>query len=239
MNLLKVAVCHHDKAQRQSVTETIMMGLKNTRLQCRLYSIRNTEEFVEALQQEQYHFDVICLDTAEAGCAQKILEREEAGCEYILLDTPDNMLAEYMQYKPAARIRTEEKSPEKAREALKVCLRYLSRKERWFCIQTKMKSLRIPYRKILFLESRQHQVVVHTVDQKEFCAFAATLDAVEQVLSQEDFLRCHQSFLVNLSAAEELDRSNRKLVLSSGDRIDVSKRYYKGINDFFSKESIL
>lgn len=239
MNLLKIAVCHHDKIQRQSVTETILMGLKNTRLQCRLYSIRNMEEFIEALQQGKYHFDVICLDTTEMGWAKKILEREEPSCEYILLDTPNDMLENFMRYKPAALIRTEEKNPEKAKEALKVCLYYLNRKERWLCIQTKMKSLRIPYRKILFLESRQHQVVVHTVGQREFCAFAATLDAVEQVLSQEDFLRCHQSFLVNLAAAEELDRSNRKLVLSSGDRIDISKRYYKKVNEFFGRESLL
>ena len=99
--------------------------------------------------------------------------------------------------------------------------------------------MRLPYRQILYLESRLHQVIVHTVRPQDVCAFAAVLDDVEKALPEETFFRCHQSFLVNIDSIYQLDRTGRNLILSNGETLGISKRYYKDVHRIFPWEATL
>ncbi len=55
----------------------------------------------------------------------------------------------------------------------------------------------IPYGDILYLESRDHAVLLHTVDGACYRGFAKLGDVQDQ-LDDDRFLRCHRSCLVNM-----------------------------------------
>ena len=97
---------------------------------------------------------------------------------------------------------------------------------------------------ILYLESKGHTTEIHTASGKVY-ECKDKISELEQRAGKE-FVRCHQSFLVNLRYVEGLGKEKRKrepresptesraktqrdvLVLENGEKIAVSKRWYGG-----------
>ena len=93
-----------------------------------------------------------------------------------------------------------------------------------FTVKNKGSLLRIPFEEIYYFESRQRLAVLHT--SRRTVEFYAKLSQVQEKLPQDEFLRCHQSFLVNMRAISRLDKSNRCFVLKTGAVIEISKANY-------------
>lgn len=238
--MIKIAICHHDVLQRKKYSQDFTNGLTELQIYGKVYSVQDLHRFSEGVLSGKYAFDIICIDTTEKLWARRLMERDHQNTEYILLDTPMQEVSGYMRYKPAGWLKSDEVNREKIVETLQACIYHLHRnRDECFCLHTKAKTVRIPYRQILYLESRLHRVVVHTVREKDVCAFAAVLDDVANVLPEESFFRCHQSFLVNIDSIYQLDRTNRNLILSNGETLGISKRYYKEINRIFSCEATI
>ena len=56
--------------------------------------------------------------------------------------------------------------------------------------------------------------------------FAAKLDHIAEQLSS-DFIRCHQSYLVNMHMIRQFDSKNHTFWLQSNEEIPISRRAYK------------
>ena len=237
--MIKIAVYHKNDEKRRILAKTITVALNRMKIAGKVYTIGNVMEFKNGYVNGFYSFDVLFWDT-ECQETREILQKRKSDAEYVLLDTPVDELSEYLLYKPIAWVSTGSISIEKAQKILENCLSYIQKKkERSFCIRTKTKSLRIPYSQILYFESKKHHILVHTLQQMEYCAFAAILDDVEKVLPSDSFLRCHQSFLVNNERVQQLDRTNRSLILDKGIVINISKKYYPDIDKVFLNESAI
>lgn len=80
----------------------------------------------------------------------------------------------------------------------------------------------IPYGNILFISSQGHTVFIYCKDGTvQECK--GKLSEIEIQVSGGVFVRCHQSFLVNIYQADSL-RGNEFMV--SGHHIPISRRYY-------------
>ena len=80
----------------------------------------------------------------------------------------------------------------------------------------------IPFADILYMESQQHTVIIHT-QQKEYRCYNS-LTALEEELEPKGFLRIHNSYLVNMSHLTKY--SSTEAVLSDGTVLRVSARSY-------------
>ena len=87
--------------------------------------------------------------------------------------------------------------------------------------------MRIDYGSIAYFESRQRIVVMHTHHQA--IEFYAKLSEVFSSLPDSDFVRCHQSFVVNMNLVRTLDKANRLFVLNNGTTIEISKSQYPSV----------
>lgn len=79
----------------------------------------------------------------------------------------------------------------------------------------------VPYRKILFISSREHTIFVQCRDgnvQK----FKGKLNEIALRVCGDTFFRCHQSFIVNMY---HIDRLHGNEIFISGYRIPISRRY--------------
>lgn len=82
----------------------------------------------------------------------------------------------------------------------------------------------IPIDEILFIESNKRKITIHTTNSIE--QINSKLDEIQKSLPSH-FIRCHQSFLVNMNMINHI--LNNKITLFSGQTIPVAKVRYSKI----------
>ncbi|MCI9446504.1 MAG: response regulator transcription factor [Lachnospiraceae bacterium] len=90
------------------------------------------------------------------------------------------------------------------------------------CFKWRGQSGSIPYKDILYISSREHTISIYCTDGT-VQACKGKLSEMAQQICGGIFLRCHQSFIVNIYQADSL--SGKDLVIC-GQRIPISRRYY-------------
>ena len=79
---------------------------------------------------------------------------------------------------------------------------------------------------ILYIESRLHKVIVHSMkDGEEAYSMRGRLEDVEELLKEKCFCRIHQSFLVNLKYVKDI--VGDKVMLENGEELNISRSKYK------------
>jgi DNA-binding LytR/AlgR family response regulator len=81
--------------------------------------------------------------------------------------------------------------------------------------------VKLLFKDVLYIESQENYVVVHTADKKSHQIRSTFSDFLNQ-LPQADFFRCHRSFAVCLSAIEHVEPTE---VLAGGFRVPISATY--------------
>lgn len=94
-----------------------------------------------------------------------------------------------------------------------------------FAVKVCDELLSISISKILFFENNAHTITLHALGTPTY-QFSAKLDELLECLPQQEFIRCHQSLLVNIGQVVSLDRVNRQICMKDGTRLDVSRRMY-------------
>lgn len=113
----------------------------------------------------------------------------------------------------------------------KECVAELTRSDdARYVFQNGSESISLPVRDILFFESNKRIITVRTVSGREY-SFYGKLDDVAQTLKKQDFVRCHQSYLINAVKISSL--SPTEAVLSDGSSVPVSKHRAKETNEAF------
>ena len=98
-----------------------------------------------------------------------------------------------------------------------------------YTIQTPSLAKKIPLDEILYFESKLRLIKVHT--KNEEISFYGKLDEIEKDLGQKDFLRVHQSFLVNAAKIKSLTKEEAQL--TSGDVLPVSKSRANAVREAY------
>ncbi|MCL2198191.1 MAG: LytTR family DNA-binding domain-containing protein [Defluviitaleaceae bacterium] len=85
----------------------------------------------------------------------------------------------------------------------------------------KKKSLSIPAHEIIYIESQNHTVLIHT--EKETVTVYETLKTVLDALPK-GFFQCHKSFVVNMSQIRRFQTAD--ILMKNGKTIPVSRKKY-------------
>lgn len=80
----------------------------------------------------------------------------------------------------------------------------------------------IPYSRIHYISSREHTVYIYCTDGT-VREYKGKLNELALQVCGDVFLRCHQSFLVNMYHVNDLNGND---LMISGQRIPISRRYY-------------
>ncbi|MGN0438310.1 MAG: LytR/AlgR family response regulator transcription factor [Lachnospiraceae bacterium] len=81
---------------------------------------------------------------------------------------------------------------------------------------------------IIYVEKLQRQILIHTKDAI-YESYQSLISISKQM--DDEVVRCHGSFLVNLRYVEGLERN--QISLSNGERIPVGRTYYARIKEAF------
>lgn len=95
--------------------------------------------------------------------------------------------------------------------------------ERFLIFRFEGEPMRIAYRNIEYFESRAKKVMIHMDNRTVNYCFTAKLDDLQEQVPQF-FLRCHQSYLVNMKCISRMDVLNRTFLMHSEEVVLISKR---------------
>ncbi len=93
-------------------------------------------------------------------------------------------------------------------------------------------NLRIPVERIISLETVGRRVEITMQEGTRYCS--GKLSEVLEKLPQEQFIRCHQAFAVNMGSVRELTRQTAIAV--NGKEIPVSRTYSKDVQRAFLRQ---
>ena len=89
---------------------------------------------------------------------------------------------------------------------------------------------RIPYNDILYVESKNTRCFIHCQNGETYIIYKRLTD-IEAELNDNRFLRCHQSYLVNMDYIQSVDKN---FVLGTGELILIRQRELKAIRQKYA-----
>lgn len=91
------------------------------------------------------------------------------------------------------------------------------------------RGVRIAYREIEYIESNRNLLLIHLENGETHRVYAKLVE-VEQELNGHGFLRCHQSFLINM---ERVRAALNDFIMESGIHVPIRQRGAKAIRDSY------
>lgn len=114
-------------------------------------------------------------------------------------------------------------------DAIQAKMHYVVRKKAFAFKQGKKTVL---LDRLLYIESRLHQLTFYIMEGRLVSyTLNATLNALEQELAPDGFLRLHQSYLANMKHIEGICRY--KALLDNGIELDIPKARYRAVEQAF------
>ncbi len=239
--MLDIFVCEDQAAQRQAIVQMIQNTILIEELDMQL--VLDTEdpyvllETVSNSQNTGIYFLDIDLNSTMNGMklAQQIRLSDPRG--FIIFITAHSELS-FMtfQYRVEAMDFVLKDNPGEMKVKIKECLvsaleRYTlqtSKIHKVYTIETGGRKISIDYNDIFFFEtsSNVHKIILHAKDRQ--IEFNGTMKELAGALD-DNFVRCHRSFLVNKNNIKEADAKKRMIYFNNGETCLMSTRMMKGI----------
>ncbi|MEG2194401.1 MAG: LytTR family DNA-binding domain-containing protein [Terrisporobacter sp.] len=104
-------------------------------------------------------------------------------------------------------------------------------KNHFILIKNKSNTYKIYSNEITYIEVQKKDMLVHTINKNFDVKYS--LEKIEKDLNLDKFIRCHKSFLINISYVENIKPNIA--ILESGEEIPVSRYRYKDVKEKFLK----
>lgn len=221
---MRIAVCDDDRIFLTIVETQIRNYFQRLGLSIELELFSDAERFWEAFARAPFHLailDIIMPGISGIELSRRIF-RENRNCIIAFLtSSPDYALDGYgvnavgYLLKPATQ--------EQMDELLAKCVaRHQEARPAAVLFKVSGAVRRVEAADILFLESRNKQVIVHCLDQTFTCAGKLS-DFLEQL--PPGFVQTHKSYIANLRHVTSLTRE--EMTAADGSRIPISRQFHK------------
>lgn len=216
---MKIAVC--DDCMRDALSVKRFLGGH----EARVYS--DVDSLLADVKNKKMRYDLYLLDIYMEGPVNgielaKMLVREQEEAVICFISTSNDFYREaYDLY--AVQYLLKPVREEDVKQLLERVSKNLVRnREKKLFFQSRGQTGSIPYSRILYISSREHTLsICCTGGIVQECK--GRLNELAMQVCGEIFMRCHQSFLVNMYHVDSLSGAD---LIVAGQRIPVSRRYY-------------
>ncbi len=223
--MYRLAVCDDEGEALEELCRMCGEILNGLKVEHEIVPFSSAQDLSAALSSGREQFDLLCLDICMDGktgmdLAHELRERDDR-TSILFISSSDAYLREGYSVRPIQYLSKPLKGEELA-EALRSDLR-INHSPRLVTFRRGNRTSALPIAEIIYVESRDHGICLHMTGEEQ--TFPISLSEAEQILPQEQFCRCHNSFLVNMAAVTEISRN---WVTLCGDRtIPIGRRYYE------------
>lgn len=241
--MIKVAICEDSKMDREVLQRIVEYLMQERGLAFQTEVFENGESLIDGYS--NHPFDLIFLDVMmgeldgiEVG--RRIRQLDQNVEIVYCTSSKDFAIVAYEIHALGYLLKPYE--TERIGEVLDYYTQKHPQKNQKFIeVKSHRKSVIIPFKDILFMESDNKVVYIHTTTQGEVKVYNR-LDVLEAEVQDDRFLRCHQSYLVNLQYVVGLVDSDFIMIddsmipIRKSGRKLIVKKYEEHLKETLQKE---
>lgn len=234
--MVKIAICEDDKFYIEKEKKLLESFLLERDIKYELYLFRSG---VELIKDYRMNYDIIFLDISMdemngLEVANWLRKNGTDSCIVFLTAHAEYSIEGYKVDAHRYLLKNAENIEEALYECLSSALEKLQIRENKIDFAVQGGVLTVSPSKIVYAESKAHRVVLYILensgDIKEYYMYDR-LDNVQAKLADYNFMRIHQSYLLNKEYMKTVSRYKVDII---GDiRLAVSKKYYKELEDYY------
>lgn len=226
---MRLAICDDNELERELLNDLLHKYFMKTSVRCEfVHYDGGTELYYDVCEGKDYDIiflDLFMKDSFGMNIAQKLREINYHGKIIFCTSSSDYAVESYNVFASGYIVKP---------YGLSDIKRTLDRFIPEFSMdsyQVKQKSgiAYIPLNEILYVESDNTKCIIHRTDNREYTLYKQ-LRQIETELNDERFLRCHQSYLVNMNYILE---ANDVFILKNGEEILIRKKSRKEMHQRF------
>lgn len=232
--MLRLLICMKNTVDAKVYYEKTYKILKKYGFKSELGYSSEAKKIQEMDEEKYKSYDVYLLDASDEDClslAAKIRYKDLTSSFIFMIPGDNKVASSLIKYRPTFLIHVGNDS--ELIKSVRWCCNEQLHARSYFTVKNKDVQMRIKYDNISYFESHQRIVIMHTTQQK--IEFYAKLGDVQVLLPDDIFVRCHQSYIVNMGRVKMLDKTAKCFVMLSGDTIDISKSYYSAVLEEYEK----
>lgn len=228
----KIAICNDEVAESKYLTLLVTTWIKESdNLTVILSAFKSTEEFISVYEEDK-DFDILLLNIEmdeinEIELSKRIHEKD-SGLQIVFVTGLSDYKTQGYDTSALHHLKKPVRS-EKLLEVLNQAVENLQKKERPILFHLEDQSIRLPEDSILFAEASGNLVVVHTIDNSFHVN--SSMSEVKKLLGDK-FVRCHRSYIVNLTHVKEITKAG--VVLANRESIPLARTSYSKVNQEFT-----
>ena len=87
----------------------------------------------------------------------------------------------------------------------------------------------VRFNDIIYIEVFDHRCLIHTAQETLEAVTSVTIDTLDERLPRQKFLRCHQSYIVNLDFVQKIEEGDTvsDFIMTNGDRAYIRVKDFK------------
>lgn len=222
---MRLAICDDNKLEREFLRSLLKKYFSETSIRCEftLYD-RGTTLYYDVLEKIEYDIiflDLFMEDSFGLQIAQKLRDISYSGKIIFCTVSADYALESYSVYASGYILK-----PYSLKDIRRTLDHFLPEYQcNSYKIKQKSKIVYIPVNEIMYVESSNTKCILHRTNDREYHIYKK-LTEIETELNDPRFLRCHQSYLVNMNYVSEADDG---FLLQNGEKVLIRAKSKKGI----------
>lgn len=234
--MIRIAICDDEKVFRDKIRDSVSRYMTDRKMLFQICDFSSGEEFLADMSNIS-QFSVLFLDIDMQGMNGITLAKE---IRKVNREAHIAFVTAYIDYSlegyRVEAIRYILKDNRTLEPSIEECLDTIFEKmqkdnsEIFVSFQEGKKRIKVNH--IMYVESSMHKLTIYMEEaEKKTYTLYDKLDNFESQLSNNNFLRVHQSFLVNMQYIDRI--KNRELFLKDGTEIMIPKARYRDVLNRF------
>ena len=236
--MVRVFIYNGDMDSLKQMYETVAGYFRRERITFRLMACAKFEDADKYLLKSASEEDIFFVDFSryEGGFKLAAYFRDcSLSGSWVYVGRDIDGLLKALSIRPSGFI-SDPKAQKQVLQCLKALVAYHQKRERklYFSFKFEGEQMRLPFEDICYFESNAKKVILYQAPKTRNYIFTAKLDDIEKVLP-DFFLRCHQSYIVNMHMIRCLDTKNHVFIMYSNEEILISRRMYSQAKEIYER----
>lgn len=238
--MVRVFIYQKDEEMLKNIQETVIDYFRSAQYTFRVLCCSKYKDAARYLKKSCEDDDIFLIDFSERDRAFFLvtyLREHNLRASWVYVGGSPSEVFQALSARPSGYIQKPEK-PDEILSVIELLTHQHLRMEKkyYFSFKYEGELIRLPYENISYFESNAKKVILYQSRSNKRYHFTAKLDDIGMVLP-DFFLRCHQSYIVNMYMIRCLDTKNHTFELFSNEEVLISRRMYLQAKTLYEKFS--